>query len=332
MPRRFVSCTATTVLFVAIAQCAAAQSFRPPRTLEGKPDLQGFWTNSSVTQLERPAGVTKLVLTAQEAQTMSMADDRASRVRAELGPNPPSNTQLDGADLAAGRGYNAFWIDPGLVVGRVRGEYRSSWIVFPENGRIPYTTSGRAHATRARQNADNYDGPEGRPLGDRCLATTGRTGPPMVNGLYNNNYQIVQTATHVLILSEMVHHARIVRLNGTHMPGHVRPLFGDSIGWWDGDTLVVETTNFNPLHERFPHPVYLTATGKVTERFTRYSREQIFYAYTVEDPALYSHPWRGEASFNASPQPLFEYACHEGNYAMLGILGGAREAEKRTAK
>jgi hypothetical protein len=263
---------------------------------------------------------------------MSMRDDRASRVRAELGPNPPSNTQLDGADLAAGRGYNAFWIDPGLTVGRVKGEYRSSWIVFPENGRIPYSDAGREHVARARKLADNYDGPEGRPLGDRCLATTGRTGPPMANGLYNNNYRIVQTDTHVVILSEMVHHARVVRLNSKHIPAHIRPLFGDSIGWWEGNTLVVETTNYSPLHERFAHPVYLTATGKVTERFTRYSREQIFYSYTVEDPALYSTAFRGESSFNASPQELFEYACHEGNYAMLGILGGAREAERKSNK
>jgi hypothetical protein len=293
-----------------------------------KPDLQGLWTNSSVTQLERPAGIDKLVLSAREAHDMSMRDDRASRVRAEEGERPPSNTQLDGADLAAGRGYNAFWIDPGLNVGRVKGEYRSSWIIFPENGRIPYSDAGRAHVARMRHLAENYDGPEARPLGDRCLATTGRTGPPIVNGLYNNNYQIVQTDTHVVILSEMVRHARIVRLNSKHLPAQIRPLFGDSIGWWDGNTLVVETTNFGPLHERFPHPAYLTANARVTERFTRYSREQILYTYTVEDETLYSHPWRGEASFNSSPQDLFEYACHEGNYAMLGILAGAREQEK----
>jgi hypothetical protein len=320
--------TLFAALSIGIAlQCNAQPAM--PRTADGKPDLQGLWTNSSVTQLERPASIEKLVLSAGEAQEMSMRDDRANRVRAEEGDRPPSNTQLDGADLAAGRGYNAFWIDPGLSVGRVQGQFRSSWIVLPDNGRIPYSESGRAHAARMRHLAENYDGPEGRPLGDRCLATTGRTGPPIVNGLYNNNYQIVQTATHVMILSEMVRHARIVRLNSKHLPAPIRPLFGDSIGWWEGDTLVVETTNFGRLHERFPHPVYLTAGAKVTERFVRYSREQIFYSYTVEDSNLYTQAWRGEASFNASPQDLFEYACHEGNYAMLGILSGAREQEKK---
>jgi len=319
-------------LLLRIAGCAIVSLAWMSLATADQRDLQGLWTNSSVTQLERPAGVEKLVLNAREANAMSASDDRANRVRAELGDVPPSNTQLDGADLAAGRGYNAFWIDPGLSVGRVQGQYRSSWIVFPDNGRIPYSEVGREHVARARQLADNYDGPEGRPLGDRCLATTGRTGPPMVNGLYNNNYRIVQTDTHVMILSEMVHHARIVRLNGKHLPAHVRPLFGDSIGWWEGNTLVVETTNFSPLHERFAHPAYLTATAKVTERFTRYSKEQIFYAYTVEDPALYTQPWRGESSLNASPQELFEYACHEGNYAMSGILSGARAQERQGEK
>ena len=179
-----------------------------------------------------------------------------------------------------------------------------------------------------RKLAESYDGPEPRPLGERCLATTGRTGPPMVNGLYNNNYQIVQTRDHILILSEMVQHARVVRLNGKHLPAHMTPLFGDSIGWWEGDTLVVETTNFSELHSRHAHPAYLSSKAKVTERFTRYSQTQIFYAYTVEDPSFYTQPWRGESSFNATPQPMYEYACHEGNYSLPGILAGARVQEQ----
>jgi hypothetical protein len=153
----------------------------------------------------------------------------------------------------------------------------------------------------------------------------------MINGLYNNNYQIIQTSDRIVILNEMVQHARTVRLNGAHIPKNIRPLFGDSIGWWDGDTLVVETTNFSPLHSMYGHPAYLTVTGKVTERFTRYSPMQIFYEFTVDDPALYTQPWRGEVIFNKSNERIYEYACHEGNYAMLGILAGAREKERKAA-
>jgi hypothetical protein len=315
--------------------CFAAQTtnaYKPPRTEHGKPDLQGVWTNSSVTDLERPAGIQKLVLTPQEATQWTNTDDLVERVRTDKQPVNPVTGLLDGSDLAAGRGYNSFWIDPGTQVGRVRGELRSSWIIDPTNGKIPYSTAGRDHVARMRHRAESYDGPEVRPLGDRCLATTGRTGPPMVNGLYNNHYQIVQTRDRIVILNEMVQHARTVRLNSEHIPTTMRPLFGDSIGWWDGDTLVVETTNFHPLHSMFGHPAYLTERGKVTERFTRYSESQILYEFVVEDPTLYTQPWRGELAFNKAQERIFEYACHEGNYAMIGILAGAREQEKKSEK
>lgn len=310
----------------------AQEAYKPPRTRDGKPDLQGFWTNSAVTDLERPAHVTKLVLSEQEAAELISKDELVHRVITDAVPTHPTTGLLDGSDLLAGRGYNAFWIDPGLQVGRVKGEFRSSWIVEPASGRIPYSEAGRAHATAMRARAQSYDGPEVRPLGDRCLATTGRVGPPMVNGLYNNNYQIIQTPTHVVILSEMVQHARVVRLGGKHVPSSIRPMFGDAIGWWDGDTLVVENTNFHPMHHQHAHPAYLSASAKVTERFSRYSNDQLLYEYTVEDPTLYTQPWHGESSFNATPEPMFEYACHEGNYALLGILSGAREQEKAEAE
>jgi hypothetical protein len=317
----------TAALLVACS-VAAAPPYKPPRLADGKPDLQGIWTNSSVTDLERPAGIAKLVLTPQEAERWVASDDLVERVRTDQQPVNPKTGLLDGSDLAAGRGYNAFWIDPGTQVGRVRGELRSSWIVEPVDGRIPYSDNGRRHIAAMRQRAQSYDGPEVRPLGDRCLATTGRTGPPMINGLYNNHYQIVQTADRVLILNEMVQHARTVRLNAKHLPANIRPLFGDSIGRWEGDTLVVETTNFHPLHSMHGHPAFLTERGKVTERFTRYSATQILYEFTVEDPSLYAQPWRGELSFNRSDERIYEYACHEGNYAMIGILAGARQQER----
>jgi hypothetical protein len=309
-----------------------ANSYKPPRTELGRPDLQGIWTNSSVTKLERPANLRKLVLTAAEAAEWVRSDELVEHVLQDPQSINPKTGLLDGTDLAAGHGYNGFWLDPGTQVGRVRSELRSSWIIDPANGKIPYSTAGREHVARMRHRAESYDGPEVRPLGDRCLATTGRTGPPMVNGLYNNNYQIVQTRDRVVILNEMVEHARTVRLNSEHVPKNIRPLFGDSIGWWDGDTLVVETTNFHPLHSMHGHPAYLTETGKVTERFTRYSPSQILYEFTVEDPALYTQPWRGELSFNKSNERIYEYACHEGNYAMSGILAGARQQEKKASK
>ena len=183
----------------------------------------------------------------------------------------------------------------------------------------------RKHSAALR---DNYDGPEVRPLGERCLATTGRTGPPMMNGLYNNNYQIVQTGNHVLLLSEMVSHARIVKLNGQHSPDAVKLQFGDAIGWWEDDTLVVETKNFHPMHLNYAHPAFLSENSTVTERLTRWSDEEILYEFSVEDPELYTQVWRGEARFIKTKEPIFEYACHEGNLSMPGILNGARVQER----
>jgi hypothetical protein len=313
----------------ALISHAATATYEAPRLADGHPDLQGFWTNSSVTDLERPARFKSLVLTKEEAAEFVAKDDLVERVKTDAIPTNPNTGLLDGSDLLGGRGYNAFWIDPGLQVGRVKNQFRSSWIVEPQNGRIPYSEIGRAHAAAMRKRAESFDGPEVRPLGDRCLATTGRVGPPMVNGLYNNNYQIIQTPTHVTILSEMVQHARVIRIDSKHVPASIRPMFGDAIGWWDGDTLVVESTNFHPMHHQHAHPAFLSASARVVERFTRYSADQIFYEYTVTDPSLYTQPWRGESSLNATPERIFEYACHEGNYAMPGILMGARQQEKR---
>ena len=275
--------------------------------------------------------ISKLVLTEAEAREFASKDDLVNRVKTDAVPADPNTGLLDGSDLLGGRGYNAFWIDPGLQVGRVKGEYRSSWIVEPKNGRIPYSTSGRAHAAAMRKREESYDGPEVRPLGERCLATTGRVGPPMVNGLYNNHYEIVQTATNVVILSEMVQHARVIRLDSKHVPSTITSMFGDAIGHWEGDTLVVESTNFHPMHFEHAHPAFLSATAKVVERFTRYSNDEIFYEYTVTDPTLYTQPWRGESTLTRTPDRIYEYACHEGNYSMPGVLMGAREQERKAA-
>ncbi|MBC7984595.1 MAG: hypothetical protein H7Y02_12155 [Candidatus Obscuribacterales bacterium] len=307
-----------------------ARSYQPPRTADGKPDLQGVWTNASITTLERNARYKKLALSKDEVAAATASHPQVVRQQTDDAEDE-GTAKLDGSDLAKGRGYNAFWIDPGTEFGLVKGEYRTSWIVDPDDGQIPYTAQGRKTVDAFEHQRHSFDGPETRPPAERCLIIGGRVGPPMVSGLYNNNYQIVQTKDHVVILVEMIRHARIIPLkNRQHAPAALAPLFGDSVGWWEGDTLVVETINFKPLQAA--SVVSLTPHGRVIERFTRVSAQQIFYEFTVEDPFLYKQPWRGEMSFNASQDEIYEYACHEGNYAMSGILAGAREQEKRAVE
>jgi len=300
----------------------------PPRMADGKPVLQGLWTNSSVTDLERPDGINKLVLSEEEAKAMAANDGLVGRIISDARPTDPNSGLLDGSDLLAGRGYNSFWLDPGMQVGLVKGEYRSSWIIDPENGKIPYSKNGKMFLKKSRVHRNNFDGPEIRPLGERCLATTGRTGPPMINGLYNNHYQIVQSPKHILILSEMVQHARIVWLDSNHPPKQVTFMFGHSIGWWEKDTLVVETTNFHPMHTLYAHPLFHSEDSVVTEYFSRQEGGQLLYEFTIKDPNLYTQVWHGESRFNELEKPIYEYACHEGNYSMPGILSGARRENK----
>jgi hypothetical protein len=180
-------------------------------------------------------------------------------------------------------------------------------------------------AARAQQMRQNYDGPEARPLGERCLLAFGSSsGPPMLPVLYNNHYQIVQSKDSVMILVEMVHDARIVRLGGQHVASAVRKWMGDSIGRWEGETLVVETTNFTD-QESFRGT---TRDARVIERFTRVAPDKIHYRFTIEDPQAFTLPFTGELPFHRTDDPIYEYACHEGNYALRGILAGAREQEK----
>ena len=323
-----------SLLLVGLAALHAARAepthtragYQPQRTEQGKPDLQGVWTNASITTLQRAARYKRLELDPAEVATATASHPQV--VRQQTDDNLDESTALDGKDLQNGRGYNAFWIDPGVRFGYVKGTYRTSWIIDPEDGQIPYSPAGRQYLAALAQRQESYDGPETRPLAERCLSTGARVGPPMINGLYNNNYEIFQTADHIVLRTEMVSHARVVRLHAGHVPARIGQLFGDSIGRWEGDTLVVETTRFHPLQAEAT--VNLTAAGKVTERFTRVSAKELLYEFTVEDPFFYSRPWRGELTFTASADRVFEYACHEGNYALTGILAGARQAEIRT--
>ena len=228
------------------------------------------------------------------------------RVLAESGSN---EVRLRGQE------YNEVYWDRGSRVAIVDGEPRSSLVTHPANGRRPALTpegERRVAAYRAlRDQFGEYDHPEVRSLGERCIMSFGSSaGPPMIpNTAYNNNYTFVQTADHILIMSEMVHDARIIRIgDGPRLPPQVRPWMGDSWGRWEGDTLVVETTNFNPLQtfRRIPPSEHL----KVTERFTRVDEETILYEFTVDDPTTYSEPWGGEIPFKPLNDRLYEYACH----------------------
>ena len=358
---RFKTFILASGALLAAVQAAEAQSAAPgyvaPKTSWGAPDLQGFWSNASITDLQRDPSYPNLVMTAEEVARAEGEDYYNNRTREDAKPNRPEDVKLlDGTDLLSGGGYNAFWVDQGSHVARVRGTPRSSWIVEPANGRIPRIgasaparpqapprrPSGAASASGTVQgpgavdrNAGggfgSYDNPETRPMGERCIIGFGNTGGPvMTNVLYNNTYQIVQSPGHVMILVEMVHDARIIPVfpnaeaaRARFRPDVMRQWLGDSVGWYEGDALVVETRNVHPQQRG-----YISAKGRLTERFSRWNSEQIVYEFSVEDPTLYTQPWRGEMAFNASAEPSYEYACHEGNHAMFGILAGAREQER----
>ena len=316
-------------LICATSAIAESSNYQPVRMPNGKPSLQGVWSNASITTLERPAKYSELVI--PEALVAELTREHPQVVRQRTDDNlDQADGLLDGSDLAKGRGYNAFWIDPGKEFGLVKGSRRTSWIVEPVDGKMPLNQAGRQllQALASRSKSD-FSGPESRPPAERCLIIGGRVGPPMVNGLYNNNYQFVQTDDYLVIWVEMVSHVRIIPLHGAHNMQGIKPLFGESRGHWQGDSLVVETTNFSNLQQESPIP--LSTHAKVTEKFTRVSDQQIFYEFTIDDPIYYSQPWRGEMSLNKQTQPVFEYACHEGNYALEGILAGARHQEPTRA-
>lgn len=311
------------LLSILLHQVAQGQVYEPPRTVNGKPDLQGTWSNASITTLERNVRYTGSTLSNDEV--IRATDDHPQNVRLATDDNMVAGQLPDGTDLGRGRGYNAFWIDPGTKFGLINGEHRTAWIVDPVDGRIPYNDAGRARKALLREKNSSFDGPQSRPLAERCISTGLRTGPPMINGLYNNNYEFVQTADYIVLRTEMISHARIIPINSEHKMATLAPMFGESVAHWDGDTLVVETTNFSPMQEEAA--ISLTSSGQAIERFTRVSEEQIVYEFTVDDPAYYSQPWHGELSFLSTPSKVYEFACHEGNYAMSGILAGARRAE-----
>jgi hypothetical protein len=298
------------------AAAAAPHAYHAPRTVHGQPDLQGIWTNVTVTRLERRPGAALTVPPEREA-----AEERA---QIESFMHPPG-------DIIDARATE--W-QPLYRAARIGGRVRTSFIVSPADGRLPYRPGVReAIGAKLGVLDEVTDNPEDRLTGERCL--TGAGGPPIVNPNAAGAKQIVQTGDEVAILSESNHDVRIVRLGSpghppVHAPAAMRTWMGDSIGWWEKDTLVVETINLHP-EETLRQGFALSPAARITERFTRTSNTELLYSYEVDDPATYTQVWRAELPFMADPAPIFEYACNEGNYSLEGILAGARRVEADAA-
>jgi hypothetical protein len=302
------------ILFVALTLPAAGQALR--RTPWGDPDLQGLWTNATITPFERPAEMSgKPVLTEQEAAEY---EKRTNQAR-------DADSRAGGTEADLGRAYNQFWYDRGT---KVVGSRRTSLVVDPADGRVPALTpegQANAEARAAARKRSPADGPEDRALAERCILWP-TAGPPMLPSGYNNNYQILQTPGYVVILIEMIHDVRIISLDGRpHAPQHIRQWMGDSRGRWDGNTLVVTTTNFTGKTNFRGASENL----RLVERFTRVDADAINYEFTVEDPSSFTKPWTAAIPMTKTDGPIFEYACHEGNYGMTNLLSGARVEETK---
>jgi hypothetical protein len=329
-----------------------------PYTPDGHPDLQGTYDLATMTPLERWPGDPPF-LTRERAAALVQAErerrNKANEPSAPDRPAPPAGGDttpaksffefLEKAGGGAVGGYNNFWLNQGSAYTEVGGQIRTSIVVDPTDGHVPpYTEAARRRIATARaspastalerqdgtaQPPGAHDNPEQRPLSERCLLGFGSTaGPPMLpDYFYNDLHQIVQTPDNIMILTEMVHDARIVRMNAQHLPKTIRRWMGDSVGQWDGDTLVIDTTNFNDK-TRF------RGSGEnlhVVERLSRIDDKTLLYRFTIEDPDTWGRPWSGEYTWPVTSKPIYEYACHEGNYALSSVLRGARRLEAEQA-
>ena len=344
---------AAALALTALAAPAVAQD-RMPRTASGRPDLSGTYDIATLTPTERPTHLAEqLALTDEEAAKVAESARRRSEFL-DRASDPDRDAPRAGGNVG---GYNYFWLDPGSGSFKLDGKWRTSILTDPPDGRYPpFTAHGEELVMERRDrwgrtgdpvnNQDNpeawwldrevgpFDAAELRPMGERCVLGFGSAaGPPILPVLYNNLKRIVQTDSHVMILAEMIHDARIIRIDGEpEAPGNPRWL-GDSVGHWEGDTLVVESTNFRPGLSALSTPGtrqnFLTSGSlRVIERFTRIDEDTLRYEFTVDDPEIWTAPWSGEYPWPATDQRVFEYACHEGNYAMGNILRGARLAER----
>jgi hypothetical protein len=309
-----------TTAKAAPASAAAGKAYKAPRTPDGQPDLQGFWTNSTYVPLQRPNGVTKEIYTPEEAEkAIKLAAERESE---QTEPGTTADVHYDFTQFGLDRSQSTF-----------ARNLRTSLIVDPPDGKIPPVNAAgqkrqqeRAAARKAA--GGQYDAVENMPIGSRCIIMGG-AGPPLMNAGYNANYQIVQAPGYVMILTEMIHDVRIIPLDGrAQPPAGVKQWVGLSRGRWEGDTLVVETTNFNGKNAFQGSSDNL----KVTERFTRTADDTVTYRFTVEDPQTWDRPWTAEAPLAKTDGPIFEFACHETNYGIANILAGARADDKKAAE
>jgi hypothetical protein len=315
--------SALAITMVAPSIAGQSRQWTAPRTPDGKPDIQGTFTFATITPLQRPEALSdKDVLSPEEAARFEESENK--RLNRDL--YDPEKGQPSAGNPPRSQGgvlsYNDFWYERG---NQLTEDRRTSLIVDPPDGRIPFTAATRARIAEraARNNAGVFEDPEDLSLVDRCILGF-NSGPPMFSGNYKNNLQIVQTPGYVVIFNEMVHNARIIPTDGR--PHGTLPRWtGDSVGRWEGDTLVVETVNFR-RETSLPGS---TADTRVVERFTRVDPKTIDYQFTVTDPTAYTRPWTAVMPLRAMDELLYEYACHEGNYGMMDVLRGARFREKQ---
>jgi len=307
---------------------AAVKPWTLPRTPDGQPDFQGVWTNNTITPLQRPKELAgKEFYSEDEMAAVQKAQRERYALNLEEGEPPANHSGVTGApaedvhyDHAQ---YGLDWLQTKVAWNR-----RTSLIVGPEGTIPPLTPEARKRLAdrAAKEKGHEFDGPENRPLEARCLARA-NVGPPLLPIRYNSNLQIVQGAGYVAIEAEQIHDVRIIPLDGRpHLPKNILQWMGDSVGHWEGNTLVVDTTNFTDLN---PYPG--AQNLHVVERFTRVDPETIRYQFTVEDPGMWTKPWSGEMPITKLTGPLFEYACHEANYGLENTLRGARVAEAAAA-
>ena len=300
------------------------------RTSWGHPDFQGNWTNATLTPLERRQGQGP-ILTPEEVSQIEGRE--ANRVAADARPVDPGRAPLQvGGSIGS---YNAVYHNRGGRVAVIDGRPRSSLVTDPPDGRRPPLTSEGQRAVAAYDalmgSFGEADNPENRPLVERCILSRSNAGPPMLpDAVYNNNYTIVQTPDHVVIMAEMINDARVIPLREPEpIPAHVRPWMGISWGRWEGDTLVIETTHLHPRQTFLGVPP--SAEMRIVERLTRVDAATLLYDFTVDDPLVYTRPWGGQIPLEKLDALLYEYACHEANYALSGILSGARYEERQPA-
>ena len=322
---------------VAVASAAAATAavaapqppaYHAPRTPYGTPDLQGLWTNTALTFLQRPPIFKGLIATDKEEAMMIGGFKKMAGSIIDPAPIDPKLP----APPVVKEAPQADYIEMDLRLARIDGQPRSSWIVEPADGRLPFSDEEKKARAAAAKAPELFDNPEDRDTQERCLTAIGSPeGPPMMNTGFNGNYKIVQTRDYVAIEVEMNHDVRIIRMaDRTHLPPAIDPWLGDSVGWWEGDTLVVETTNLNPKGHVFSlgGGFRYSPKTKITERFTRTAKDQILYQFSVDDSDVFSKPWKAEMPMRTAKGPIYEYACHEGNYSLPNILAGARAQER----